>query len=104
LGAVAAEFGTSAKTCAKWVSRYRADRERGLCDRSSAPKRQGRQVDAHRVDCIVALRRLRFTGPEIAELLAMPLSTVSGILKRQGLGKLGRLGLAPAERYERAAN
>jgi transposase InsO family protein len=83
------------------VARFRADRERGLWDRSSAPRRQARQTDARRVDCIVALRRLRFTGPEIAELLAMPLSTVSGILARSGLGKLGRLGLEPAKRYER---
>jgi transposase InsO family protein len=54
------------------------------------------------VACIAALRRLRFTGPELAELLGMPLSTVSGILKRIGMGKLGRLGLEPAERYERS--
>ena len=47
------------------------------------------------------MRRLRFTGPEIAEALAMPLSTVSGILTRIGMGRLGRLGLEPAERYER---
>ena len=32
----------------------------------------------------------------------MALSTVSGILTRIGLGKLGRLGLEPARRYERA--
>jgi len=32
----------------------------------------------------------------------MPLSTVSGILTRIGMGRLGRLGLEPAERYERA--
>ncbi|MFT4035248.1 MAG: DDE-type integrase/transposase/recombinase, partial [Patulibacter sp.] len=31
----------------------------------------------------------------------MPCSTVSGILKREGLGKLGRIGLEPAHRYER---
>jgi len=31
----------------------------------------------------------------------MPLSTVSGILTRIGMGKLGRLGLEPAVRYER---
>ena len=45
---------------------------------------------------------MRFTGPEIAELLDMPLSTVSGILTRIGMGRLGRLGLEPAQRYERA--
>jgi len=32
----------------------------------------------------------------------MPLSTVSGILTRVGMGKLGRLGLEPAVRYERS--
>jgi hypothetical protein len=31
----------------------------------------------------------------------LPCSTVSAALKRCGLGKLGHLGLAPAERYER---
>jgi transposase InsO family protein len=31
----------------------------------------------------------------------MPLSTVSGVLARIGMGRLGRLGLEPAERYER---
>ena len=31
----------------------------------------------------------------------MPLSTVSGILTRIGMGRLGRLGLEPAARYER---
>ena len=31
----------------------------------------------------------------------MPRTTVSGLLKQIGMGKLGRLGLEPAERYER---
>src|SRR5215217_4494450 len=91
---------TSSKTCGKWVSRYRADRECGLLDRSSAPKTVGNRTCERRIAAIAALRRLRFTGPEIAEALAMPLSTVSGILTRIGMGRLGRLGLEPAERYE----
>jgi transposase InsO family protein len=42
------------------------------------------------------------TGAEIAETLGMPPSTVSGILTRIGLGKLGRLEpLEPPNRYER---
>jgi transposase InsO family protein len=93
---------TSPKTCRKWVSRYRAQRECGLLDRSSAPKIVANRTDERRVAAIAALRRLRFTGPEIAEALRMPLSTVSGILTRIGMGRLGRLGLEPAERYERA--
>jgi hypothetical protein len=51
---------------------------------------------------IAALRRLRMTGAEIAETLDMALSTVLGIQTRIGMGKLGRLGMEPAQRYERA--
>src|SRR3954469_10188482 len=92
----------SDRTAAKWVARYRADGEPGLLDRSSAPAVVANRTDERRVEAIAALRRLRFTGPELAELLDMPLSTVSGILTRIGMGKLGRLGLEPAQRYERA--
>ena len=99
--AAAAAAETSSKTCGKWVSRYRADRECGLLDRSSAPLVVANRTDERRIEAIAALRRLRFTGPEIAELLAMAPSTVSGLLTRIGMGRLGRLGLEPAERYER---
>jgi transposase InsO family protein len=101
IASAAAEMNTSSKTCGKWVARYRRVGECGLRDRSSAPHRQARQTCRRRVEAILALRRLRFTGPQIAELLGMPTSTVSAILKREGMGKLGRLGLEPAQRYER---
>jgi hypothetical protein len=42
------------------------------------------------------------TGPEIADVLGMALSTVSGILTSIDMGRLGRLGLEPAQRYERS--
>jgi transposase InsO family protein len=42
------------------------------------------------------------TAAEISETLAMPLSTVSGILTRLGLGRLGRIGLEQPVRYERS--
>jgi transposase InsO family protein len=93
--------GVSVRCARKWVGRYRAEREAGLCDRSSAPRRIPHRTSQQRVEAIAALRRLRFTGPEIAEVLDMPISTVSGILNRIGMGKLGRLGLEPAVRYER---
>jgi len=92
----------SARTCWKWVGRYRVEGVAGLADRSSAPKRVANRTDERTVHVIAALRRLRFTGPEISELLDRPLSTVSAVLKRIGMGKLGRLGLEPAVRYERA--
>jgi transposase InsO family protein len=99
--AAAAAAETSPRTCGKWVSRYRASSESGLLDHSSAPQLVANRTDEQRIQAIAALRRLRFTGPEIAELLGMALSTVSGILTRIGMGRLGRLGLEPAERYER---
>jgi transposase InsO family protein len=98
----AAEAAEVSVRCArKWVGRYRVEGELGLLDRSSAPALVANRTCERRVQAIAALRRLRFSGPEIAETLAMPLSTVSGILTRIGMGKLGRLGLEPAERYER---
>ena len=99
--AAAAAFQTSPSTCGKWVSRHRELGEFGLRDRSCAPHRVANRSDKRTVEAIAALRRLRLTGAEIAELLGRPLSTVSGILTRIGMGKLGRLGLEPARRYER---
>jgi len=91
----------SARTAGKWVRRFRAEGQAGLLDRSSAPLVVANRSDEQLVAAIAALRRLRFTGAEIAEVLGRPVSTVSGILTRIGMGRLGRLGLEPAERYER---
>src|SRR5215208_5626240 len=102
VSAAAAAFQTSSKTCGKWGSRYRASSESGLLDRSSAPHCVANRTDERAIQAIAALRRLRFTGAEIAELLDRPLSTISGILTRIGMGRLGRLGLEPAQRYERS--
>ena len=88
-------------TAAKWVARYRAEGAAGLLDRSSAPTRVANRTEERALETIAALRRLRFTGQEIAEILNRPLSTISGILTRIGMGKLGRLGLEPAQRYQR---
>jgi transposase InsO family protein len=98
----AAAAEVSVRCAREWVGRYRSEGELGLLDRSSAPGLVANRTPAQRVEAIAALRRLRFSGPEIAELLSMALSTVSGILTRIGIGKLGRLGLEPACRYERA--
>jgi transposase InsO family protein len=91
----------SARTAGKWVARYRAEGVGGLSDRSSAPRVVANRSSEQTVHAIAALRRLRFTGPEISEVLDLAPSTVSGILTRIGMGRLGRLGLEPAERYER---
>jgi transposase InsO family protein len=99
--AAAAAAGVSVRCARKWVGRYRAEGEGGLVDRSSAPRQVANRTPAERVQAIVALRQLRMSAAEIAETLAMALSTVSGILTRLGLGRLGRLSLEPPRRYER---
>jgi transposase len=100
--AAAAAAGVSVRCARKWVGRYRCDGELGLDDRSSRPRRVANRTPVERVELIVQLRRLRFTATEIAETLSMPLSTVSGILTRLGLGRLGRLGLEQPSRYQRS--
>ena len=102
LTAAAEAAGVSVRCARKWVGRYRLEGELGLLDRSSAPRRVANRTGDDRVEAIARLRRLRFTAAEIAETLAMALSTVSGILKRLGMGRLGRLGLEQPVRYERS--
>ena len=100
---IAADHEISERTVAKWVARYRAEGEAGLVDRSSAPGSIPHRTAEDRVQTIAALRRLRMTGAEIAMCLGMPLSTVSAVLQRIGLGRLSRLEpLEPPNRYERA--
>jgi transposase InsO family protein len=101
LSEAAAAAEVSERTAGKWARRYRVAGELGLLDRSSAPHRVANRTPEDRVQAIAALRRLRFTGAQIAELFEMAETTVSGILTRIGLGRLGRLGLEPARRYER---
>ncbi|HKT44104.1 MAG TPA: IS481 family transposase [Gaiellaceae bacterium] len=100
--AAATAAGVSVRCARKWVGRYRIEGVAGLRDRSSAPRCVANRTAPERVEAIVRLRRLRFTAAEIAETLGMALSTVSGILTRMGMGKLGRLGLEQPTRYERS--
>ena len=102
LAAAAEAAGVSERTAWKWLSRWRAEGEPGLFDRSSAPRRRPGALSAGLVEAIEALRRVRMTAAEIAECLGLALSTVSRWLKRIGLGRLSRLEPPePANRYER---
>jgi transposase InsO family protein len=102
LTAAAEAAGVSVRCARKWVGRYRAAGEAGLVDRPSAPRRVANRTPVERVAVILALRGLRMTAAEIAETLAMPLSTVSVLLRRNGVGRLGRIGLEQPVRYERS--
>jgi transposase InsO family protein len=93
--------GCSVRTAAKWLARFRAG-DQELLDRCSRPHRSPRRLPQKRVNAIERLRRLRMTSAEIAEMLELPLSTVSLWLKRIGLGKRSRLDpVEPPNRYER---
>src|SRR3954452_23565195 len=98
----AAAAEVSERTCSKWVARYRAEGEVGLLDRPSTPGSIPHRTPQRRVEVIALLRRLRMTGAEIAFCVRMPLSTVSAVLGRIGLGKLSRLDPPePPNRYQR---
>lgn len=102
LMAAAEAAGISERSARKWLGRWRAEGEAGLLDRSSAPKHVPSRPSKDRLQAIEALRRLRMTAAEIAEVLGMALSTVSRWLKRIGLGKRSRLAPPePPNRYER---
>jgi transposase InsO family protein len=98
----AAAAGLSTRQAYRWLARYRAGGAAALMDRSSAPQRCRHKVPAERAAEIERWRRQRMSGPAIARQLAMPVSTVGGVLRRLGLGKLAALEPRPAVvRYER---
>ena len=93
--------GCSTRTAAKWLARYRAG-DRELFDRSSRPRRSPSAASAAACAGDRGAAEAADDGCEIAEVLGLPLSTVSLWLKRIGLGKRSRLEpLEPPNRYER---
>jgi hypothetical protein len=94
--------GLSERSAAKWLARYRAEGAEGLIDRPSTPLTSPTRVPEDRVVTIAGLRQLRMTAAEIADCLKMPISTVSCVLLRIGLGKRSSLEpFEPPNRYER---
>src|SRR5919201_1301461 len=73
--------GCSERTAAKWLRRYR-EGDRLLADRSSRPRRSPCRLSPARVEAIERLRRVRMSAAEIAQVLDLPLSTVSLWLRR----------------------
>ena len=102
VAAAAEAAGVTERTVYRWLRRWREFGASGLVDRSSRPHCSPAQLPERVVDAIGALRRLRMTAAEIAEVLGLALSTVSLWLKRIGLGKRSRLDPPePPNRYER---
>lgn len=88
---VALAMGVSARTAYKWVSRFKYEGEAGLQDRSSRPLHSPRRLSRSRRRQIEKLRRKRYTAPQIARELKLPVSTVVVTLRRLGLERLSRL-------------
>lgn len=99
---VAAALHVSRTTVYKWRRRFAREGWPGLLERSSRPHHSPRRTRAAVVRRIRRLRHQRLTGPEIAEQLGLPPSTVGRILQQQGLGRLKGPGSIAGPRYERA--
>ena len=101
---VAAAFHVSVRTVWKWVRRFQDGGRAALQDRSSRPRRSPHQLAPALEHRIARLRARRRTGPQIADALGLPLSTVGDVLRRLGLGRLPPLvPRPPVVRYEREA-
>ena len=101
--AVATAFGIDAKTVGKWVRRFEAEGLAGLKDRSSRPCKLHRPTPIETVEQVIALRRQRFCGQQIAKQTAVSPATVSRILRAAGISRARDLDPpAPVVRYERA--
>ena len=99
---VATDMGVSIRTVHKWVTRYRAEGEAGLTDRSSRPRRLRRPTPPATVERIETLRRQRWTGKRIAMAVGSSAATVSRVLRRLGISKMKALEPAePVRRYQR---
>ena len=90
---VAREFGVTPKTVYKWLRRYKETPcGAGLEDASSAPKTLPHKLGEDKVAEIVRLRReRRWTARVIGIELGIPRSTVSAVLKREGISRLKSL-------------
>ena len=100
--AVAAAFGIDPKTVGKWVGRFKVEGAAGLADRSSRPHKLHRPTPTTTQDRILALRRQRFTGQQIARETGVSAATVSRVLRRARLSRIRDLEPPePVVRYER---
>src|SRR3954470_8853041 len=98
---VALSVGVSQRTVYKWLARFRSEGAAGLQDRSSTARRHPHAVRPAWVALVRLLRQAKLDAVEIAQRLPLARSTVSAVLVRLGLGRLGfRRPPEPVQRYE----
>lgn len=106
--AAAERFQVDAKTVRKWRDRFLAEGDAGLRDRSCRPRRSPNRTPRSCRRRVIELRRRRRWGADrIAHAVGIAPSTVQGILRAAGLGRLDRGDRATAssrpqpQRYQR---
>lgn len=100
---IAGSLGVSCRTVYKWRARWNREGEAGLLDRSSRPHHSPARMRRTRERQIVRWRKKRWSNIQIADELKLPLSTVSAVSRRNGLGRLSALEpRPPIIRYERS--
>ena len=109
---IASAMGVSRKCVSTWVTRYEAEGEAGLHDRSCRPHTMRTRTPVDVEARIVELRRRERRGPDwIAAELGVPARTVSRVLRRHQVpyladcdpltGAVIRASKTTAVRYER---
>ena len=99
---VAADFGISERCAYKWLARFRAEGLAGLRDRSSRPKCSPRTTHPLRVARVLALRRRKLPGFQIARATKISRASVSRFLRRNAHKLAALEPPLPVCRYERA--
>src|SRR3982751_96654 len=89
--AVAEAAGVCPRTVRKWVDRYHREGGAGPTARRSRPPSLPPPPPGALVTQVEVLRRQRHTGKQIAAELWLSSATVSRILRRLGLNKIGAL-------------
>jgi len=110
---IAAAMGISRKCVRTWITRYDAEGQAGLQDRSSRPHTSPTRTPAEVEDRIIELRDRERRGPDwLGAELGVPARTVSRVLVRRGqprlcaldpiTGEVIRSSKVTATRYERS--
>jgi transposase InsO family protein len=99
---VAAGFGVSERTAFKWLARFRREGLAGLQDRSSRPLCSPRTTHPLRVARVLALRRRKLPGFQIARATKLSKASVSRFLRRHAARLAALEPPLPICRYERA--
>lgn len=99
---VATQMGVCRRTVYKWLARYRKGGLAALQDGSSAPNVIHHRLGQDWVDLIVELRTdYQMTALRLSRYLEMPRSTVSAVLRREGISQLEKLApKEPVVRFE----